>query len=880
MGKRWLAWVPILVVISAPWTSRAGDILNPKRYRSGTGAIEVLVEPSIREGYGSSTVTYVRAGETQWTKEFDFTIWDAEVAESGTIAGYAYQWGRNGRARIRDRKSEIWIVVIDEKGQVVARHARERRQPRGFISPPPDYAPVALGVTLLETEDRFIVRSTSEHEDPERVKWWIYRLSTGEPLMDVSPEQPSDDELAFHKEIGASVVPGTPLILVRWFLWQLREGDDIEHRSARISLLDAGGRQVWSKDIDGEYDGLGSHWDWYDDLVVAGVTQAAVVDRGFSFCSFNLGKRLRFACDERADGGWSVRELDAEACDAAATEASPKLEAIALEEVGTIHVGDDAPTPLFEHVFDYSIAPDGNLGLVHRRDDGPEILILRPDGAVWRNKPLPDMEWRPGMSLRPMDDGGWLLRGSVGAVPGKATSVGFIYEPEPDRFSPAPDEPHAPGSRKHALPQGGWVEVLDDRVLRVDDAGVTRWEHPVEWAARAVVTSRGEIAVLEHSRANRILFFDEQGGEPRVVEIQSLFGSRLQVGGMTFKPDVDGGVLLTGSLGDPSVVRLTAAGEVRASYEPHYADGRRFRMNSGVRLAPDGTVWTTDGDALLRLDDAGAVVQIIGEGPESEVLRDVGEIEVGPDGRIYCMNERTLAVHVFDRQGRQTGLLKPAPEDFVLEGGTASITVADDGTVYAMSNTSGPADYVVFNPDGKRVGKADALLDSIREQWLCKPGSDERWILATDHFARVDARTKVLQRVHRRVNGEWLGSIEAGAAGEDGSLAVLTNDVRGDGGGPATLNVYGPDGAPIRMFPLPATYWNAGVAMVGHHVVVRDKGSLLVYDLRGGDWPKRMLFLPEGQDVTEVYDVHAGPDNEVWLSELPARTIRRFRLPE
>ena len=50
---------------------------------------------------------------------------------------------------------------------------------------------------------------------------------------------------------------------------------------------------------------------------------------------------------------------------------------------------------------------------------------------------------------------------------------------------------------------------------------------------------------------------------------------------------------------------------------PRDPDGKGFRCD-GVRVASDGHLWVSDGEAIMRLNDEGVVDRILGGGAEAD----------------------------------------------------------------------------------------------------------------------------------------------------------------------------------------------------------------------------------------------------------------------
>lgn len=862
----------------------AQHTLNPKEYVSPSGEYRVWCEPGDSEGRGGSTVMCTRAGERAWKSVFDFSLWDAVVTDEGIVAGYAYKFGLEGRppARSDSDESLLWIVILDESGEVRARHAREREHPGVMSNPPPDYEPIVQGLTVVPEQDLLIVRVQGGWSR-EPVPWWTYRLSSGEPLGDIVPDQPREVEHGFHREIFAGVIPGAPLVLVHWCIMEFER--DRRTRAARVSVLTGEGEEIWAEHLPDEYAALGEKWNWWD-LAEQGIVQAQVGERGFSFCSYSRGQRLRYACEPGEDGAWSITELPAEPCmpSAKAPEA-PELEPIVLDEVGrvTLRTGD-VPAPPFSRIGDFAIDASGTIAVVaDEPDQGPTLVLLTQAGEVVGRRPL--REAGPAVqSAAPMPGGEWLLY-QTGL--GEDAAGVWVYSPEEDRVTPLEGFEMGGLRTASALPGGGFVGlagsdwVYAEDLVAFDGEGRQRWKRDLFSAQDVAVTSRGEVVALEGIR-NQLRFFSVDGEPLRTVALGDVVGAVNYPAGLN--ADVGGGLLFHDFDGEPPVYRIDASDKQVGEFTPSFEDGREFRLYGDVQASPDGALWTSDGHSLLRLDGRGRVVQVIGEAPGGAALREIRALTLGPDGRIYCINERNGAVHVFDETGEQVKVLTPEPDDFGLDAGLGSITVASDGRVYELPTThtifEGGGGYLVFDGEGNRVGFDKFKLGEVREEWVCKPGSDERWVLGYETVARVNAEGEIVQRIRKRANGDWLGNVEAGAAARDGSLAVVAGPDGRGARGPAELSIYGSDGSPIRTFPMDGQGVFARVAISPPFVVTCDGPWLHVYDLRAGDRPRRMALAPPEGEESHWFYVFAHPTRpEIWALDAGERELVRYALP-
>lgn len=139
------------------------SILNPRTYRSPSGEYELLVNPTHRYGKGSGWYRLRRNGREIWGGKRPFTMWEAAVADDGTVGGYAYLGGDV------DPKQHFAVVVIAPAGRTVTDH----RTPR---SPIPDShpTPYAQGLFLDPVRRQLVVKVDVKEAG---IWWWGYPLS-------------------------------------------------------------------------------------------------------------------------------------------------------------------------------------------------------------------------------------------------------------------------------------------------------------------------------------------------------------------------------------------------------------------------------------------------------------------------------------------------------------------------------------------------------------------------------------------------------------------------------------------------------------------------------------------------------------------------------
>ncbi len=96
--------------------------LDPKTYKSSSGEYELRVDPSTIYGQGEGSYRMARKGAEVWAKKLAFTLWDAALADDGTVAGYAYSGGMENYALDRkdgsQEEGKLYVVILDPRGEL------------------------------------------------------------------------------------------------------------------------------------------------------------------------------------------------------------------------------------------------------------------------------------------------------------------------------------------------------------------------------------------------------------------------------------------------------------------------------------------------------------------------------------------------------------------------------------------------------------------------------------------------------------------------------------------------------------------------------------------------------------------------------------------
>lgn len=165
-------------------------VLNPTVYRSASGDLTLEVDPGEPDGSGAGHYTFTRRGEVIWERDHPFTFFDAAVGDDGIVAGVSYSRGLGGGG-YDESQGDLRLVVLEPDGKARFEHVMPRMHTRVIHGFP---APQSNGVLLDEANGRVLMRLDPEGAGGE--EWWLYDLSTGEPVGRVVPEAPAQSYLA------------------------------------------------------------------------------------------------------------------------------------------------------------------------------------------------------------------------------------------------------------------------------------------------------------------------------------------------------------------------------------------------------------------------------------------------------------------------------------------------------------------------------------------------------------------------------------------------------------------------------------------------------------------------------------------------------------
>lgn len=900
-----VAWATLWLAAVLIPLSRGADrwTLDPQTLRSPSGEFELLIMPSDPNGQGPGTYQMKRGETVVWTGKRSLTLREARVLDDGRAVGYAYEGGVRSPGHHGVRYTGLTVVMFDASGEF---QLRDPASEHGWGRDPSDMShsdsPAVSGMVVDVENDRFILRV---HPRPFRQSggWWTYRLSTGEKLGDVLPRPSKEGGIQLIREFSAEHVPGTPFTLVHWYVQKY--GRPQVRRGALLALLDAEYTPVWEYELPQEYDAFDEKQYWYQ-LFRSQVGQAKVAARAFSFLSNGESARLDFAvvADPEAPLGLSVEEVrrtgkeflapfnEEVVVSSETRQAWPKLTLKSVGEI-TLQVPQVATVPVAV-VRDFQLDAQGNLGLVGKDEfDQLQFVLLNQDGGELAKHELTGPEFGPGGTFKqaPGRGGAWLLIRNT--FNDESPVFAWWIDPSAGTTRRIEDFVSARVETLEPTPHGGFLLLVSHRLeytsqdeIRCYDADLKLlWSRRepgygrgFSFKAATPRASGGAVALVNSGR--KLVYLDAHGRDELVVELDDVLGERLNYAtGLTL--DWKGGLVLRDFRGKPPVYRLSASRAVLAKFQPRFDDGRTFSIVGGVRCAPDGRLWTSDGHALLRLDETGVVDFVVGRRPDQISLESINAMTVDRKGQIYAVDERTSDVFVFSREGKSLGVWRPDPTDFPERGWRGTITVDHEGVV-AYQNGARLGDgenrgYLRFSSSGERLGFEARRFTAKAETWLEHPSTPKRWTLGRKEIYLSDSEGELLRKIRRRPDGTWLRNIRTGAVAPDGSLAVASNSIAPEATNPMVVSIYDADGDGLGTWTLPDGIHVSSLAFHGKTIALATDANLLLYDVMDGPVGDFQLRLPGG--MPGWWKVFFSPEgNEVWLRNGDEKVLRRYLL--
>jgi len=873
-----------------------GD-LDPTTYVSPSGEYALFVDPSERSGAGEGRYRFTQKGEELWSGSRPWTLREADVADDGLVAGYAYGAGPRG-----GKDDALTIVLLEATGKARLEERTTRKQSDGFH---PISEPTVNGIFLDPANDRMVVRFRSELREVELEpddwklgeSWVTYALSNGATGPRLRPKAALGADERIGPVAAARALPDTGLVLVHWTTFELEPGKF----GSVFALLDEDGGLRWRLDWPAECSSTEANTPeskLWQKLRVRGAILSVEAGGRFTLCQAAKGERVRFEARRSTLEGerWEVREIEhapyaSEHAPGRATpmgERAAALPEFALTHRGSIVLGGQAAPPVLPMVSAFGVDDLGRVGVIRPREGRFEFVLLSADGVLQHTVGLPctpTIRWSSFLTTW-VGDERWLVTALCSEPQERAW---FWLDPGAQAVSPIAGLESVPVQSIAGTGDGGFVTLgrsdggrSEPRISAFDERAVQRWslggsttltDSSLFSAVSLTRTSAGEIAVLDNIR-DLVQLFSKDGEFLRAVALKKSLGRDPGLT-LSLRADVDGGWIVQESRG-PALC-LDLEGHVTASFQPRFADGRVFRVQDGVQGGPEGRLWASDGFALLALDRSGIVQRaLLGTTPQADVLGKVTRLVIGPKNQAYAVDLRTGSVHVFDAGGRSLCVCRPDAQDFSDQVFWPSLMVSDEGEVFlAEREFADPTStgFVRFAADGARRGTVPFTLDAPPERWYAQPGTHRRWVVGRDTLVLVAADGSRLRTLERAADGTWLRNLGLASVAADGSIAVEDRG-RDDS---VALHVFAATGEPLRSLVLPCAglfAFDGTRVALGTYGTEAQAGAVVLLDASGAELGS---FTPERTTHWAWRPFFSADGEELWLFD-GKRGIERYGL--
>ncbi|MGD9780589.1 MAG: hypothetical protein AB7V14_00390 [Kiritimatiellia bacterium] len=882
MGKA----VGLALVLGFPAVPGADAALDPATYSSASGEYALSVDPSDIDGRGPADCRFSRNGETVWTNRFPFTFWEAVVADSGTVAGYAYGQGRRGNYGAEGH-GDLRVVVLSPDGAILGQESVARTNSIFFGEDPP--RPCAEGIFQTGPPPLAIVRVVEPAGREEKEFWWVYDLATGARVATQDPRAQMSDAGTLQAVLSATPLPGLSLNLVHWL------AIDYPRRGAAFALLNLLGEPVWELSLPTDYTCPDD--DKREDEILRSIRRnGAVLAIGtngtfdLQFVQDNL--RVSYAVEQTAPRQWTIRET-ARASHALAPADVPPVPppAAPLEKLGEFPLQTPAAASnAVRDVEAFDFDPEGRICALKDPRGVPALLYLAQTGEVLAEIQLPTGEKTDYPSFAgPASIGG--QRFVVGYSPtvnttrwfladfekGEVRLIAEVGDSRADACAGFPDGRFAALTTRHlqyTTSRGLSGFDADGKLLwnRDDDAGYSNDSEEFLSPEDLAVVGTNRIAVLDNIR-NTLQLFDDGGDFRRILDFDDIWDRKPNYP-TDVAPDADGGFIVFDFNAPETLLRLNPDGAIRSASSPRLADGRPFRVYDGVKRSPQGDLWTCDGQSLIRLATNSVADLVLGYAPDASVLSEPGLARIGPGARVYVADSRSRAVHVFDSAGQRLHACIPDPADMDETAYVSHLAFAPDGGVFV---SLGPAPgYLRFDENGRRLGRVPVAAERGRPPLYFQPTGTRCWAVGRHDLYLLDGLSNELRRIARKADGKWLDDPGLAAVAPDGSIAIH--------GAGSTINVYDADGNARATFAYPVyprvSRWSgfAPPAFDGRRVYVRANNLLSVFDAAGAP---AGVFSFGAEAETERWDgpFLAAKGRELWFIAPQDLTVHRFAAP-
>lgn len=860
------------------------SVLQPYEARSQNGEWSVSVDPTSRFGKGPSNVRVEHAGKLAWQAELPFTLFEAQIADTGHLGGYGFTQGFQHMSA----RGEFVVAIVDPAGNVIL-DEREPMEPSPQIHGVPD--PKSNGVFLSDEGREFVVRIANRDSNAGGEAWWRYELATGATRPSLNPRAKLGVVLGWAFAKNVKPIEGTPLLLVEWSCPEFSTDGGTQHRSY-FALLDVEGAPAWALDRPKEFletrnaESLRSAYRLRWSPGILGLP----APRQFELRHVSEQQRVTYeVVASPGEKPWKVREV---------ARAPWKLEADSsqLLQAEAVEWKDIVTVPLEIEVVSSSqlksiaaLAPsvDGMVRFVQERGPGSmELVTLDAKGQVTALVGLvetPDPVF--GDHWLWMGDGSWLV---VADGNDKHPAKAWLVEHRTGAVSEILEFPDWRDLSIARRPEGGFV-VLSGAfgAGRVGVFAANGELQPGAWSPSDHEVHGDDIAVGKDSS---VFILDRSNEEVACFDLEGNLKRTLALPSSEDDPDAEyhyytrvltepAGTLLVYDFDSDTRsewLRLDAEGKLLGRFSVHRADGS-IDVDFRDLVAQDeaGALWGAKDAEIFTIDATGVTTTRHGARVAGPKLEEAEAPFFDALRRPVLRDSRSRDAFVFRPDGKLESVVR------------APGKALGDAMAFSMNVLSGPQARFLVQPDDnedrwleldsegkfvaeRKLGGELALWLPDGSFWVATSGWRE-----TCDVSRVAPDGTVSLRIERRPDRRFFDQIHAIGPGPEGGFAVLIGQ-----GDQRTILMYDSHGQPTRSASIPEAdlprYANSVCGAGAWAITGGFTNTATVVHVTTGK-----CFRVEVPSDNDVFGWTLSPDgSEVWCAGINPPALMKLALPK
>ncbi|NUP96574.1 MAG: hypothetical protein HUU28_10470 [Planctomycetaceae bacterium] len=853
------------------------QVLQPYEVRSAGGEWSARVDPSARSGAGPSNVRVEHAGKLAWQAELPFTLFEAQLSDTGHLGGYGFTHGFPPMFP----KGDFVVAIFDPAGKQLL-DEREPMEASRAIHGTPD--PNPMGVFLGDAGREFVVRIFNPDSFNGSEAWWRYELATGEARPSLNPRSKLGTLMgtAYVKDVRA--IPSTPLSLVEWFC--------LPHQGIRFAALDPEGEVAWELDLPMEQKPQ-SGVPWAEALERLRRTSGVLsLPAPRQFELQHVFEKQRVTYEVVAGSGekpWEVREVARAPWRLELTAASgPETETLLWKDVVTVPLEIERVVAS-ELTSIVALAPsaDGTVRFVQERGPGPmELVTLDAKGAVTA---LVEVVETPdavcGQHWLWVGDGSWLV---VADGNDERSAKAWFVEHRTGAVSEVLEFPDWRDLTLARRPDGGFV-VLSS-FYEANHVGVFDAEgelQPGTWNPELEDVHGDSIAVGQDSS---VYVLGRTGDEVACFDLEGNLKRKFLIPTTGVDPEEEhhyytrilaepAGTLLVYDFDSDEGsewLRLDVEGKLLGRFSVHRADGN-VDVDCCDLVAQDeaGALWGAFDAEIFTIDATGVTTTRYGAREDGPRLED-------PEVPRFDAFRRPV---IRDRRTRDAFVFRP---DGKLERRVAT-PKAELGSVtsFEMHFVSGPEERYLVQPDdyhdkwleldakdkflGRReLGGELALWLPDGDFWVAQIGRHEDC-----DVSRVTSDGQRPVRIARQPDGRFFDAIDVIGPGPDGGVSVVVGQGR-----KRAILLYDSQGRSKASLPIPFDNRSShlkAVCWAGEWAIAAGfGGTATVVHVATGK-----CFRVEVPSEGDVFGWTLSPDgSEVWCAGVNPPALMKLALPK